>query len=131
MSRSSSQRTMAERITLIISLLILATIFSLAGWASVRTGTAPPVIDVQAQLDEVRETDSGYYLPITVTNTGGLTAQDVTVSGQLDTGEGEPETAEITITFLAGGEEEAAELIFTTDPNEGEFTLAPTSFVEP
>lgn len=131
MSTSTSERTTAERITLVISLVILASIFALAGWANVRTGDAPPTIEVEARLEAVRETDSGYYLPIRITNTGGLTAQDVTVVGELDTGEEQPETAEITITFLAGGEEESAELVFTTDPNEGELSVGATSYLQP
>ena len=131
MSTSTSERTTAERITLVISLAILAGIFALAGWANVRTGDAPPTIEVEARPEAVRETDSGYYLPIRITNTGGLTAQDVTVVGELDTGEEQPETAEITITFLAGGEEESAELVFTTDPNEGELSVGATSYLQP
>ena len=131
MSSSTSERTTAERITLVISLLVLGSILSLAGWASMRSGDEPPTIQVEAHLEDVRETDSGFYVPITITNTGGLTAQDVTVSGELDTGEEQPETADITITFLAGGEEESAEMVFTTDPNDGEFTVGATSYLNP
>ena len=128
---ASSERTTAERITLLASMLILVGILALATWANVRTGDAPPTIQVEAHLEDVRETDSGFYLPITITNTGGLTAQDVTVTGELDTGEEQPETADITITFLAGGEEESAEMVFTTDPNDGEFTVGATSYLNP
>lgn len=128
---SEPQRSTAERVTSVISLLVLVTTFALAGWANANSGEGPPVIEVEAQMDKVRETESGFYLPITVTNTGGLTAQDVVVTGELDTGEGEPETADITITFLSGSEKETAELVFTTDPNEGDFTIGPTSFIDP
>lgn len=131
MSESGSKRTTAERITLVISTLILVGILGLATWAQMRVGDAPAAIDVEAHLEQVRETDSGYYVPITITNTGGLTAQDVTVTGDLDLGEGQPETGEVVIAFLAGGESEKAELVFTTHPNEGEFTVGATSFVEP
>lgn len=128
---SEPQRTTAERVTSIISLLVLVATFALAGWANANSGEGPPVIKVEAHMDQVRETESGFYLPITVTNTGGLTAQDVMVTGELDTGKDEPETAEITITFLSSSEKEEGHLIFTSDPNEGDFTIGPTSFVNP
>lgn len=131
MSDSNPERTTAERITLVISALILVGILGLAGWSSVRTGDAPASISVEANLDDVRETESGFYVPIMVTNTGGQTAQDVTVTGELDLGEDIPETAEITIDFLAGGETEYADLIFSSHPNEGDFTVGPTSYVQP
>lgn len=131
MSESASERTTAERITFVISLVILIAIFAFAGWANVRTGDAPPLIVVEAHLDAVRETDSGFYVPITIINIGGITAQDVTVTGALDTGGDQPETAEVVIAFLAGDESESAELVFTTDPNDGEFTVGATSYLQP
>lgn len=131
MSKGFREQDSAERTTMVISILILAAILGLATWSSVTTGEEPPLITVEAMLDEVRETDSGYYVPISITNDGGKTAQDVMVTGKLSTGEGEPETAEITIDFLAGGETERAELIFPIHPNEGEFTVAPTSYLVP
>lgn len=66
-----------------------------------------------------------------MTNTGGLTAQDVVITGELVIGEGEPETAEITITFLSGSEAEEGQLIFSENPNDGELKVGPTSFLSP
>lgn len=130
-SNQSDKQTTAERITLGISVLILAAIIGLAVWADAQTGDVPPNITVEADLENVRETDTGFYVPITIINTGGITAQDVTVTGELDQGEENPETAEITLSFLAGGEEESAEFVFSAHPNEGEFTVGPTSYVQP
>jgi uncharacterized protein (TIGR02588 family) len=53
------------------------------------------------------------------------------VTGELDTGESEPETAEVTITFLASGESEEAEIIFQSDPTTGEVSVSPTSYLKP
>lgn len=128
---SEPQRTTAERITSVISLLVLVATFGLAAWADAHSGDGPPVIVVQTHLDQVRETESGFYLPVTVTNTGGLTAQDVVITGELVIGEGEPETAEITITFLSGSEAEEGQLIFSENPNDGELKVGPTSFLSP
>ena len=131
MSNSDAERTTAERITMIISTLILVGILGLAVWANARTGDLPATITVEANLGAVRETDNEYYVPITITNTGGLTAQNVTVTGELNFGEGEPETGEVTIDFLAGGESEQAELIFARDPREGELTVGANSYLKP
>ena len=131
MSSEDSKHTTAERITLGISVLIMAAVLGLTMYTNITTGEEPPTFTVEADLDDVRETAHGFYVPITITNDGGLTAQDVVVTGELDLEEGEPETAEITIAFLSGGESERAELIFSTHPNEGNFTIRPTSYLVP
>lgn len=130
-SHNQEQSTTAERITLSISLVILVGILAVAVWSNMKTGDAPPDIVVEADIENVRETDSGFYVPITITNNGGMTAQNAIVAGELDLGDGQPETAEITISFLAGGEEEAAEMVFSAHPDEGEFTVGPSSYSQP
>jgi len=126
-----SERTTAERITLATSMVILVAIIGLAFWANVKVSEDPPLVSTEAHLDQVRTTPHGYYVPITITNSGGKTAQNVVVTGELDLGDGQPETGEVTIDFLAGGESEEAEIIFSTDPAEGEFTIQATSYLEP
>lgn len=131
MNDQTQSRTTAERVTMGVSILILASILVLVGWTSMRSGDAPPEIDVVAEIDNVRSAGSLYYVPIVISNHGGRTAQTVTVSGELVHANGEVETADITIDFLAGGESERAELIFSSHPNEGEFTVFPVSFLMP
>lgn len=123
--------TTAERITMVISLVILVSIISVAVWSNERTGHAPPDIVVEVHMEDVREMDAGFYVPITITNNGGMTAQDLIVVGELDLGEDEPETADVTVAYLAGGETEAAEMVFSAHPEDGEFTIGPTSFLKP
>ena len=123
--------TTAERITLVASIIVLVSILSVAVWSNVRTGEAPPDIVVEVDMENVREMDAGFYVPIEITNNGGTTAEDLVVSGELDLGEGDPETADVTIAFLAGGETEAAEMVFSAHPEDGEFTISPTSFLKP
>lgn len=131
MSSDPSKHSRAERITLGISIIILAGVVGLATWASFATGDSNPEIEIEVNVEDTRETNSGYYVPITITNNGGLTGQNVIVTGELETDEKEPETAEVTIDFLAGGESEQAELVFESDPNEGELTVRPTSYLQP
>ncbi len=131
MSSNPEKQSTAERITMGISIAILAAVIGLASWSSFATGDSPPLIEVDVHMEDMRETNSGFYVPITITNNGGFTAQNATVTGELVTDEPEPETAEVTIDFLAGGESETAGLVFSTDPNEGELTVAPTSYLDP
>lgn len=131
MRSEESNHTTAERITMTISIVILAMVIGLASWASFATGDSAPRIEVDVSLNEVREEPSGYYVPITITNNGGRTAQSVVVSGELVTDAPQPETAEVTIDFLAGGESETAELVFASDPVSGELTIRPASFLHP
>lgn len=131
MSESSSERTAAERITFLASLAVLVAILLLALWAGMRTGDGEPVIAIDIHLDQMSSDESGFYVPVTVTNTGGETAQDVVITGELDIKEDQPEFAEATFNFLAGGESEQAVLIFSTDPTSGVLIVRPTSFVVP
>lgn len=130
-SQGHATSTTAERITLTISIVILVGILSVAVWSNMRTGEDTPDIVIEVDMENVQEKEAGFYVPFTITNNGGVTAQDLVVSGELDVGDGQPETADVTIAFLAGGETESAEMIFSTHPEDGEFTIGPTSFLKP
>lgn len=128
---TSNGRTMAEWITLGISGAILLGIVGVLTWLSFRGAEHPPVIVVEPGMDQVREDDSGYYLPVVIRNTGDATVADAVVHAELDTGSGQPETAEITIDFLDGGETAAGAFVFREDPASGELTTGVTSYKEP
>lgn len=128
----SDDRTKApERTTLVISALVLATMISVLLWSTTTTASRPPAISVEPHFDHVRVIGDRYYLPITIANNGDLTAQDVTISGEVETGQGQAETADITIAFLAGGEVEEAQLVFTSEPIKENLTVGVTSFLSP
>lgn len=128
---SSDGRTMAEWITLGISAVILLSIVGILTWLSFRGPEMPPIIVVEPSMDQVREDDSGYYLPVVIRNTGDTTVADAVVQAELDTGSGQPETAEITIDFLDGDEIAAGTFVFREDPASGELTTGVTSYKEP
>lgn len=127
----SKDRSIAEWTTLGISSVILLTVVGLITFLSFDKDTQAPVITVEPLLNEVREDASGYYLPVIVRNEGGRTVEEVQILVELDTGSGEPETAELTVVFLAGGEEVRGTSIFEHNPTEGEVTARATSFQEP
>jgi len=123
--------TTAEWTTLAISSATLLAFIGAITWLSFMGEERPPVIVVEPDLEQVRNEESGYYLPVTIRNDGDRTVEDAIIQGQLVTGEAEPETADITITFLSGGERVQGTLVFQSDPAQGELTTGVTSYKEP
>jgi uncharacterized protein (TIGR02588 family) len=123
--------SVAEWTTLGISIAILVTIVGLVTYLYVGGGERPPVIVVETQVQELRQDEGGYYLPVTIRNEGDATVENVQVGAELDTGSGQPETTQITVAFLAGGEQVEGTFVFEHDPLQGELTTQVTSFQEP
>lgn len=128
---SEKERSIAEWTTLAISTVILVGIVGLITWLSFTGSENPPVISVEPQMESLRQEDDAYYLPVVVRNEGDLTVGDATIQGELNTGSGQPETVEFTITFLAGGEEVHGTLVFQSDPSQGELITGVSSYKEP
>lgn len=128
---NEKERSIAEWTTLVISAAILIAVVSMITWLSFQGAERPPIIVVEPNLDAVREDDSGYYVPVVIRNDGDSTVEEALVQGELDTGSGQPETVQITISFLAGGEEVAGTFVFRDDPASGELTSGVSSYKEP
>lgn len=124
-------RPAAEWITLGISVAVIAGILGLVTWLYVRGTEAPPTIAVEAMLDDVRDVDGDWYLPIEVRNDGDRTVASAIIEGELDTGSGQPETAQVTIDYLAGNERVRGTFVFSSDPRDGELSVGPTSYQDP
>lgn len=128
---ATSGRSRAEWTTFGISLAILTLVFASITWLWVRDEGAPASVEVTAVTEAIRHEGEAWYLPLHVVNRGDDTAEDVTIEATLDTGEGEPETAEFTIAFLASGETARGTVVFTSDPASGDLTIRPVSFRDP
>ena len=124
-------RSPAEWTTLAISVATIAIFLALVTWLYFRGSEEPPVISVTVDTEAVREDDGAFYLPIEIVNDGDATVENAQVEGTLDTGEGEPQVASITIDFLGGGERVNGTLVFSSDPREGDLEVGPTSFQKP
>ena len=125
---SRDPRTAAEWTALIGSSLILAIVVG--------------VIVVQARQDEspaaptaavgaVEQVGEQYHLDVTVTNDGDETAANVQVSAELEVDGEVVATADQTIDFLSGSEEEDLVFVFEDDPRDGDLTVAVTGFSRP
>jgi uncharacterized protein (TIGR02588 family) len=124
-------RTMAEWVSLGLSLAVIAALLGLLGYAHVRRGDEPAAIEVQPQLEQVRLRDGAYYVPVEIKNTGGKAAEELRVPVTLTAPGAEPETATITLHLLAGGEAHQATVVFRGDPRRGRVASGPVTFVEP
>lgn len=124
-------RSPAEWTTLLISIGIIAGILGLVSWLYFRGSEESPIITVEVQIQDLREDEGAWYLPIEVRNDGDTTVASAQVEGTLDTGEGEPQKASISIDFLAGGEQVMGTLVFSADPSSGELGVGPTSYQIP
>ena len=129
-SNKSDSRSMAERISFLIALMILLGIVSCIGylWVSSRT-QSPSILEISTRSAEQRQTN--YYVPFTVTNLGGATATTVQIIAELRVANEVVEWGEQTIDFLSRDEEAEGAFVFVRDPSDGELTVRVASYSEP
>ena len=125
------QRSVAQRVTFGISLLIVAGVVALIAYQQVAGGNRPPAIDVQWQLQNVRQEAGVYYVPVEVTNRGDATAEDVRIRPAFAAGGDRRELAELVIPFLAGGDTVEGTIALPEDPARGTLTITSISFMRP
>ena len=124
-------RTLAEWVSLSVSLAILAAVLGLIAYEHVTLGQQPPAFDVRAETESTREDTGGYFLTVRVRNTGATTAEDVKLEVMLTPAQGPPETAGAEIRFLAGGGAQRLTVVFQSDPRRGRVAARVVSFLEP
>jgi uncharacterized protein (TIGR02588 family) len=128
---SDRGRGVAEWVTLGVSLAILLGIFGGVSYLYLQGEEQPARIETEANLEDLRFEGDVFYLPVEVVNSGDQTVEEVVVQAELDTGSGPPVSAEITVTFLAGGERAKGTFIFGSDPRQGTLTVQAVSYREP
>jgi uncharacterized protein (TIGR02588 family) len=128
---SPPRRTRAEWTGLIISVGIVLALVGLVGYQAVAGADRPAALEVRPRLEAVWREAGWSYLPVEVANFGALTAEDILVRLSLASDDGEQESAEFTIRFLAGGAREEGVVVFRGDPARGRLTVAGLSYVKP
>lgn len=127
--RKRSQAIPPEWITFAIASLVVAVLVGLVLFSWITQGDQPPILAVQPSA-EVRAVSGQFYVPFTVTNTGGTTAESVQVIGELRLNN-RSEVGEQQIDFLSRGEQEEGAFVFSRDPRQGELTLRVASYKTP
>jgi uncharacterized protein (TIGR02588 family) len=124
------KRTTAEWVTLGVSLVVLLGLVGMVLFVSLTRGDRSSTIKVEPVLNEVRQSEDAYYLPVNITNDGDLAVGDVEVELSLASEGSEPETIAFTVLFLAGGETSQEIVVFSSDPSKGELSQV-VGFHEP
>jgi uncharacterized protein (TIGR02588 family) len=111
---SAAPKSIAEWISLAVSLAILLGFVGVILWLWIREPTGPPQFKIQRGV--VRNEAGLFHLPVTVTNIGGLACGQVRVEGKLNN-EGREESTVTTIDFLPVRAQEEVVLIFRGEPS--------------
>lgn len=128
MSRNSKRRSPAEKASLIISLFIVSLVVALICYTWISGDNNPPQLALKTF--QLRQVDRQYYVPFSVTNLGGTTANSVEVVAKLTT-ESEVQTGRQQFDFLSRQESQSGEFIFDRSPDEGELIIRVASYQEP
>ena len=124
-------RARAEWTSLGISGAILLALIGTLTYLQLSGGDRPAVLEAQPRVAELRHEGERYYLPIAVSNRGGITAQDVRVEVSLGNEAGPAESVELLIDFLAGGATQQGVAIFRQDPRRSPLQASVVSYLEP
>ncbi len=124
---SRPRRSLAEQITLLISTLFLSLLVGLIFYDWQVNQTQPPAFEISI-ANNVRLTDRRYYLPFSITNTGGRIARTVQVVAELNFPGAAEEVAEQQIDFLSGHERKQGSFVFTHNPLEGDLMVRVASY---
>ncbi len=119
----------AEWVSFLISSAVVASVLGAVGylWISERH-QQPPTLKVVTHV-ETRQGD--YYVPFTVTNVGGETAEAVQIVAELRVDGVLVEWGDQRIDFLSRDEEAEGAFIFTRSPDAGDLTVRVASYKLP
>lgn len=130
-SNSKKRRSFPERLSFAASILVLTALICLIIYQWKFVDDKPPILSVIVD-QEIRSYGNQYYIPFTVTNTGGKTAKAVQVIAELQIqAENIQQTGEQQIDFLSGGETASGAFIFTEDPKQGQLNIRVASYKLP
>jgi uncharacterized protein (TIGR02588 family) len=124
------QRSVAEWITFSIASSIVAGIVGLVLYSWVKVGNKPPVLKIE-RSGNIRQAEGSFYVPFTLNNKGGETADAVRVTAELQLDGKVAETGEQQFDFLAGGEAEEGVFLFSRNPQNGKLILRVASYRKP
>jgi uncharacterized protein (TIGR02588 family) len=111
---ASKPRTLAEWVSLGVSLLLLAGVAGVILWLWAAEPQGPPRFAVERGA--ARQEAGLFHLTLAVTNVGGAAASRVRVEGRLG-GAGQEERPATTIDFLPVRAREEVVLVFRGDPS--------------
>jgi uncharacterized protein (TIGR02588 family) len=124
---SDERRSPAEWVTFAIAVAIVAVVVGLI--AREIPGSKRPPAPV-AEAGDVEHRGDVYVVPVEVRNEGQRTAENVQVQATV-TIDGQETTADQTVDFLARGESQELEFVFTDDPRHADLAVEVTGYLVP
>ena len=128
MAQDFLRRSPAEKVSFTVSLFIVSLIVALICYTWISGDTNPPALSLSTS--QPRQVDRQYYVPFSVTNSGGKTAHSVEVVARLTT-QSETQTGRQQFDFLSRQESQSGEFIFDRDPSQGTLIIRVASYQEP
>lgn len=128
MSKNPPRRSLAEKVSLSISLFLVSIIVALICYTWITGDTNPPILSISTE--KTREVNQQYYVPFTITNSGGKTATSVEITAELVTSK-TTQFGRQEIDFLSRQETQSGEFIFNQNPEAGELKVRVASYQEP
>lgn len=129
-NEQQQKRTPAEWVTFAIACSILSLLIGLVLYNWLTKKHEPPIISVTRNTP-IRETQGQFYVPFTVTNTGGETAESVQIIAELRVNGEVLESGDQQIDFLSSGETQEGAFIFSRNPSQGRLIVRSSSYKLP
>jgi len=129
-NEQQQKRTPAEWATFAIACFILSILIGLVLYNWLTKKHEPPIISVTRNTP-IRETQGQFYVPFTVTNTGGETAESVQIIAELRVNGEVLEFGDQQIDFLSSGETQEGAFIFSRNPSQGQLIVRSSSYKLP
>lgn len=98
-------------------------------WLGISRGDVPP--DIAVRVETVAPVSGGYRVTIRAENTGGTTAADVAVEGELRSASGVAETSSMSFKYLAPNSVRRGGLFFEKDPRNFDLKLRAKGYEAP
>ncbi|MEZ0387065.1 MAG: TIGR02588 family protein [Verrucomicrobium sp.] len=127
--KSKLQIPLAEWIVAAVGLAIFASVVSLMLYDAIAGDHSPPRIAVT--VDTIFPSGDGHLVKFRAMNSGGETAAEVVVEGELSVPGEEAEKASATLDYLPGHSERVGGFFFQSAPSKEALKLRATSYREP
>jgi uncharacterized protein (TIGR02588 family) len=127
---TNSRRSLAEWVTFGIASAIVSVVIGLIIYTWLVKKADPPILSVTRE-EKIRKVSGQYYVPFTLKNQGGKTAESVHVVAKLELSNRIEESGEQEVDFLSSGEKQDGAFIFSQDPRKGKLTIRVVSYKLP
>jgi uncharacterized protein (TIGR02588 family) len=127
---SRKRPIMAEWVTFLISVSLLALLVGLVIHSWITQSDGPPILQIITN-GEIQQVEKQYYVPFTVTNIGGETAESVQIIGEIEENGRVEQVGDQQIDYLSGGEKQEGAFVVDRDPRQGNFAMRVASYKLP